>query len=143
MAERLSGDMPITMDVDDEGAHVRQGLNFAYRNNPKIFEMDNIEMKVATECKEAFAELQTSLNAYSAELPLGSSMVPFLEYKEYAARVLFPNLHKHPVLRELEVDSTRAAAVEEFAEEFHKLILNKTFLTTWVRVMESNKGAGL
>ncbi|CAJ0568999.1 unnamed protein product, partial [Mesorhabditis spiculigera] len=179
MAERLSGDMPITMDVDDKEAHVRQGLNFAYRNNPKIFEvrpehsimaggivvdvagdgfkllqrphmllyadgkaqprMDNIEMKVATECKEAFAELQTSLNAYSAELPLGSSMVPFLEYKEYAARVLFPNLHKHPVLRELEVDSTRAAAVENSLREFHKLILNKTFLTTWVRVMESNK----
>ncbi|CAJ0569001.1 unnamed protein product, partial [Mesorhabditis spiculigera] len=182
--------IPMTMDIDDKEAHVRQGLNFAYRNNPKIFEvrpehsimaggivvdvagdgfkllpnahicclyifdgkaqprrqmkylkhqMDNIEMKVATECKEAFAELQTSLNAYSAELPLGSSMVPFLEYKEYAARVLFPNLHKHPVLRELEVDSTRAAAVENSLREFHKLILNKTFLTTWVRVMESNK----
>ncbi|CAJ0936168.1 unnamed protein product, partial [Mesorhabditis belari] len=102
-------------------------------------QMDSIEMKVATECKEAFAELQTSLNAYTAELPLGSSMVPFLDFREYAARVLFPNTHKHPVLRELEVDSARAMAVENALREFHRLILNKTFLLTWIRVMESNK----
>ncbi|VDM73207.1 unnamed protein product, partial [Strongylus vulgaris] len=79
-------------------------------------QMDTIEMKVrlhisavATECKEAFAELQTSLNQYTADLPLGTPIVPFLEYKDYCARVLFPNNpHNHPVLRDLEVDSQKA-----------------------------------
>uniref|UniRef100_A0A1I7XJQ6 Sema domain-containing protein n=1 Tax=Heterorhabditis bacteriophora TaxID=37862 RepID=A0A1I7XJQ6_HETBA len=51
-------------------------------------QMDTIEMKVATECKEAFAELQTSLNQYTADLPLGTPIVPFLEYKDYCARVI-------------------------------------------------------
>ncbi|GMT23527.1 hypothetical protein PFISCL1PPCAC_14824 [Pristionchus fissidentatus] len=102
--------------------------------------MDAIEMRVATECKEAFAELQTSLNAYHADLPLGAPAVPFLEYKEYAARVLFPNSgHTHPALRELEVDSSRAKYVEEGLRELHKLLMNKTFLLTMVRTMESNK----
>ncbi|WKY07930.1 hypothetical protein Q1695_007433 [Nippostrongylus brasiliensis] len=103
-------------------------------------QMDTIEMKVATECKEAFAELQTSLNQYTADLPLGTPIVPFLEYKDYCARVLFPNNpHNHPVLRDLEVDSQKAGAIEAGLREFHKLLMNKTFFLTMVRTMESNK----
>lgn len=52
-------------------------------------QIDQIEMKVATECKEAFAELQTSMNAMAAILPLGTPFIPFLSYKEYTARVRF------------------------------------------------------
>ncbi|CAI4229576.1 unnamed protein product [Auanema sp. JU1783] len=103
-------------------------------------QMDTIEMKVATECKEAFAELQTSLNQYTADLPLGTPVVPFLEYKDYCARVLFPNNPlTHPVLHELEVESGRAGSVESGLREFHKLLMNKTFFLTMVRTMESNK----
>ncbi|KIH66538.1 plexin cytoplasmic region [Ancylostoma duodenale] len=103
-------------------------------------QMDTIEMKVATECKEAFAELQTSLNQYTADLPLGTPIVPFLDYKDYCARVLFPNNpHNHPVLRDLEVDSQKAGAIEAGLREFHKLLMNKTFFLTMVRTMESNK----
>lgn len=50
-------------------------------------QIDQIEMKVAAECKEAFAELQTSMNALAADLPLGTPFIPFLSYKEYTARV--------------------------------------------------------
>lgn len=50
-------------------------------------QIDQIEMKVAAECKEAFAELQTSMNAMAADLPLGTPFIPFLSYKEYTARV--------------------------------------------------------
>ncbi|KJH51742.1 plexin cytoplasmic region [Dictyocaulus viviparus] len=103
-------------------------------------QMDTIEMKVATECKEAFAELQTSLNQYTADLPLGTPIVPFLEYKDYCARVLFPNNpHNHPVLHDLEVDSQKAGTIEAGLREFHKLLMNKTFFLTMVRTMESNK----
>lgn len=103
-------------------------------------QMDTIEMKVATECKEAFAELQTSLNQYTADLPLGTPTAPFLEYKDYCARVLFPNGGKnHPVLKNLEVDTHKAEAIEAGLREFHKLLMNKTFLLTMVRTMEANK----
>ena len=50
-------------------------------------QMDTIEMKVAAECKEAFAELQTSMNQMAAELPTGTPIIPFLTYRDYAARV--------------------------------------------------------
>ncbi|MCP9265926.1 hypothetical protein DINM_021348 [Dirofilaria immitis] len=102
--------------------------------------IDQIEMKVATECKEAFAELQTSMNAMAAVLPLGTPFIPFLSYKEYIARVLFPNnYHSHPVLRDLEVDSQRAHSIEMGLRAFNKLLMNKHFLLSFVRVMENNK----
>uniref|UniRef100_A0A915ADH7 Sema domain-containing protein n=2 Tax=Parascaris univalens TaxID=6257 RepID=A0A915ADH7_PARUN len=103
-------------------------------------QIDQIEMKVATECKEAFAELQTSMNAMAAELPLGVSFIPFLSYKEYTARVLFPNnYHNHAVLRDLEVDSQRALSIETGLRAFNKLLMNKHFLLSFVRAMENNK----
>uniref|UniRef100_A0A8R1XYX6 Sema domain-containing protein n=1 Tax=Onchocerca volvulus TaxID=6282 RepID=A0A8R1XYX6_ONCVO len=103
-------------------------------------QIDQIEMKVATECKEAFAELQTSMNAMAAVLPLGTPFIPFLSYKDYTARVLFPNnYHNHPVLRDLEVDSQRAYSIEMGLRAFNKLLMNKHFLLSFVRAMENNK----
>lgn len=68
--------------------------NFSRKSTSHMREMkhlrsqiDQIEMKVALECKEAFAELQTSMNALAADLPLGTSFIPFLSYKQYIARV--------------------------------------------------------
>lgn len=102
-------------------------------------QIDQIEMKVATECKEAFAELQTSMNALAADLPLGTPFIPFLSYKEYTARVLFPSsYHNHPVLRDLEVDSQRAQSIEMGLRAFNKLLMNKHFLLSFVRAMENN-----
>ena len=68
-------------------------------------QMDNIEMKVckfhhnslthwtvrdlqvAAECKEAFAELQTSMSAMAADAPIGAPIIPYLDYREYATQV--------------------------------------------------------
>ncbi len=111
-------------------------------------QMDTIEMKVAAECKEAFAELQTSMSAMAADLPVGTPMIPFLSYRDYAAQVcqnqmsvmisfqvLFPNSVNHPVMRELEVDSSRAPQIEKALRTFNQLLMNKTFLLTFVRIM--------
>ncbi|MFH4977135.1 hypothetical protein AB6A40_003844 [Gnathostoma spinigerum] len=103
-------------------------------------QMDAIEMKVASECKEAFAELQTSMDALAADLPLGTPFIPFLSYKEYAARVLFSNnYYNHPVLRDLEVDSNRAASIETGLRAFNKLLMNKHFLLSFVRALENTR----
>lgn len=52
-------------------------------------QMNSIEMKVAQECKEAFHELQTNMNALAGSVPQGVSFIPFLTYPDYAARVSF------------------------------------------------------
>uniref|UniRef100_A0A452VAZ2 Plexin-A2 n=1 Tax=Ursus maritimus TaxID=29073 RepID=A0A452VAZ2_URSMA len=64
-------------------------------------QMDNLESRVALECKEAFAELQTDINELTSDLD--RSGIPYLDYRTYAMRVLFPGIEDHPVLRELEV----------------------------------------
>ncbi len=49
----------------------------------------------------AFAELQTDINELTSDLDRAG--IPYLDYRTYAMRVLFPGIDDHPVLRELEV----------------------------------------
>lgn len=49
----------------------------------------------------AFAELQTDIHELTQELD--GAGIPFLEYRTYAMRVLFPGIEDHPVLKEMEV----------------------------------------
>lgn len=51
--------------------------------------------------RTAFAELQTDINELTSDLD--RSGIPYLDYRTYAMRVLFPGIEDHPVLRELEV----------------------------------------
>lgn len=53
----------------------------------------------------AFAELQTDIHELTQELD--GAGIPFLEYRTYAMRVLFPGIEDHPVLKEIEVRSSR------------------------------------
>ncbi|KAK1335128.1 hypothetical protein QTO34_004708 [Cnephaeus nilssonii] len=66
-------------------------------------QMDNLESRVALECKEAFAELQTDIHELTSDLD--GAGIPFLDYRTYTMRVLFPGIEDHPVLRDLEVRS--------------------------------------
>uniref|UniRef100_A0A452HTS4 Sema domain-containing protein n=1 Tax=Gopherus agassizii TaxID=38772 RepID=A0A452HTS4_9SAUR len=91
-------------------------------------QMDNLESRVALECKEAFAELQTDINELTSDLD--RSGIPYLDYRTYAMRVLFPGIEDHPVLRELEQN------VEKALKLFAQLINNKVFLLTFIRTLE-------
>uniref|UniRef100_A0A8B9MVM8 Plexin A2 n=1 Tax=Accipiter nisus TaxID=211598 RepID=A0A8B9MVM8_9AVES len=91
-------------------------------------QMDNLESRVALECKEAFAELQTDINELTSDLD--RSGIPYLDYRTYAMRVLFPGIEDHPVLRELE------QSVEKALKLFAQLINNKVFLLTFIRTLE-------
>uniref|UniRef100_A0A8C6JKJ9 Uncharacterized protein n=1 Tax=Melopsittacus undulatus TaxID=13146 RepID=A0A8C6JKJ9_MELUD len=94
-------------------------------------QMDNLESRVALECKEAFAELQTDINELTSDLD--RSGIPYLDYRTYAMRVLFPGIEDHPVLRELEVT---CSLVEKALKLFAQLINNKVFLLTFIRTLE-------
>ena len=51
----------------------------------------------------AFAELQTDIHELTSDLD--GAGIPFLDYRTYTMRVLFPGIEDHPVLRDLEVRS--------------------------------------
>uniref|UniRef100_A0A8D3DU16 Plexin A3 n=1 Tax=Scophthalmus maximus TaxID=52904 RepID=A0A8D3DU16_SCOMX len=68
-------------------------------------QMDNLESRVALECKEAFAELQTDIQELTNDMD--GVKIPFLEYRNYTMRVMFPGIEEHPVLKELDVCTTQ------------------------------------
>uniref|UniRef100_A0A674NMX2 Plexin A1b n=1 Tax=Takifugu rubripes TaxID=31033 RepID=A0A674NMX2_TAKRU len=96
-------------------------------------QMDNLESRVALECKEAFAELQTDIHELTQELD--GAGIPFLEYRTYAMRVLFPGIEDHPVLKEIEVP----ANVEKALTLFGQLLTKKHFLLTFIRTLEAQR----
>ncbi|KAJ8258682.1 hypothetical protein COCON_G00176940 [Conger conger] len=101
-------------------------------------QMDSLESRVALECKEAFAELQTDINELTNDLDRAG--IPHLDYRTYAMRVLFPGIEDHPVLRELEVSGNRQASVEKALRLFAQLLNNKVFLLTFIRTLELQRG---
>uniref|UniRef100_A0A8C2EJ45 Plexin A4 n=1 Tax=Cyprinus carpio TaxID=7962 RepID=A0A8C2EJ45_CYPCA len=101
-------------------------------------QMDNLESRVALECKEAFAELQTDIHELTSDLD--GAGIPFLDYRTYTMRVLFPGIEEHPVLRDLEVPGYRQEQVEKGLKLFGQLINNKVFLLSFIRTLESQRG---
>uniref|UniRef100_A0A8C7RF15 Plexin-A2 n=1 Tax=Oncorhynchus mykiss TaxID=8022 RepID=A0A8C7RF15_ONCMY len=97
-------------------------------------QMDNLESRVALECKEAFAELQTDINELTSDLDRAG--IPHLDYRTYTMRVLFPGFDDHPVLRELEVSGSGQQGVEKALKQFAQLVNNKVFLLTFIRTLE-------
>ncbi|XP_066436555.1 plexin-A3 [Eleutherodactylus coqui] len=96
-------------------------------------QMDNLESRVALECKEAFAELQTDINELTNNMD--GVKIPFLDYKTYAMRVLFPGIEDHPVLKEQDIPPN----VEKALRLFGQLLNNKTFLLTFIHTLENQR----
>uniref|UniRef100_A0AAZ3Q8C7 Plexin-A1 n=1 Tax=Oncorhynchus tshawytscha TaxID=74940 RepID=A0AAZ3Q8C7_ONCTS len=96
-------------------------------------QMDNLESRVALECKEAFAELQTDIHELTQELD--GAGIPFLDYRTYAMRVLFPGIEDHPVLKEMEVQANQEKALTLFGQ----LLTKKHFLLTFIRTLEAQR----
>ncbi|CAH0391887.1 unnamed protein product [Bemisia tabaci] len=97
-------------------------------------QMDILELRVAAECKEAFAELQTEMTDVTGDLTSGG--IPFLDYRTYAMKILFPNNEDHGVLQWERPELLRR---ERGIRLFGQLIMNKTFLLLFIRTLESNR----
>ncbi|XP_063219970.1 plexin-A1 [Bacillus rossius redtenbacheri] len=97
-------------------------------------QMDILELRVAAECKEAFAELQTEMTDLTGDLTLGG--IPFLDYRTYAMKILFPNMDDHVVLQWERPELQRK---EKGLRLFGQLVMNKTFLLLFIRTLESNR----
>uniref|UniRef100_W4VRI5 Putative plexins functional semaphorin receptor n=1 Tax=Corethrella appendiculata TaxID=1370023 RepID=W4VRI5_9DIPT len=97
-------------------------------------QMDILELRVAAECKEAFAELQTEMTDLTGDLTSGG--IPFLDYRTYAMKILFPNHEDHVVLQWERPELLRK---EKGLRLFGQLVMNKTFLLLFIRTLESNR----
>ncbi|XP_017783638.1 PREDICTED: plexin A3 [Nicrophorus vespilloides] len=97
-------------------------------------QMDILELRVAAECKEAFAELQTEMTDLTGDLTSGG--IPFLDYRTYAMKILFPNVDDHVVLQ---WDRPELLRKDKGLRLFGQLIMNKTFLLLFIRTLESNR----
>jgi len=67
---------------------------------------------------------------------LTSGGIPFLDYRTYAMKILFPNIDDHVVLQWERPELLRK---EKGLRLFGQLIMNKTFLLLFIRTLESNR----
>uniref|UniRef100_A0A8D8PT46 Plexin-A4 n=1 Tax=Cacopsylla melanoneura TaxID=428564 RepID=A0A8D8PT46_9HEMI len=96
-------------------------------------EIELTEQRVAAACKEAFVELQTNVTDFARDLT--TDCVPFLDYRTYAMRTLFPKNEQHRILR---FERPEVLFKEKELGFFQKLIMDKTFLLLFIRTLESN-----
>lgn len=105
-------------------------------------QMDILELRVAAECKEAFAELQTEMTDLTTEL-ISSGGIPFLDYKHYIIKILFPDQQQSYYFLDIEKNLSGAGELllrkEKGLRLFGQLVMNKTFLLLFIRTLETNR----
>ncbi|KAL1450173.1 hypothetical protein WDU94_002622 [Cyamophila willieti] len=96
-------------------------------------QMDILEVRVAAEYKKAFAELQTEMTDLTRDLTMDG--IPFRDYSSYVMKVLFPNSDQLGVLR---FERSEVNQKDALLSNFNDLIMNRTFLLTFLQTLESN-----
>jgi len=82
----------------------------------------------------AFAELQTEMTDLTGDMTSGG--IPFLDYRNYSMKILFPNGEDHAALQ---LDRQDLHFKAKGLRHFGLLILNKTFLLLFIRTLENNR----
>lgn len=101
-------------------------------------QMDTLESNVRSECKLAFAELQTDMTDLTADLE--SSGIPFLDHTSYIMKVFFPGVSDHPILNSMKVRiSVPRTNYDTAMLQFEQLVNNKHFILIFIEVLESQK----
>lgn len=88
---------------------VRSSRNRIYgtaflRIKTKLYHTNRTNHNFLTLPLAAFAELQTDIQELTNDMD--GVKIPFLEYRTYTMRVMFPGIEEHPVLKELDVCSS-------------------------------------
>ncbi|CAH0774149.1 unnamed protein product [Bemisia tabaci] len=101
-------------------------------------QMDTLESNVRSECKQAFAELQTDMTDLTADLE--SSGIPTLDHNDYILKVFFPGVRDHPILNDPKVRMNAPPTNYDAAMiQFEQLMNNKYFVLTFIDTLESQK----
>ncbi|XP_076356920.1 plexin-B-like [Tachypleus tridentatus] len=100
-------------------------------------QMDTLENSVRSECKQAFAELQTDMTDITSDLQ--ASGIPILDHRTFVVKVFFPGVHGHPLLQTNVKSNGFCNNYNAAMNQFQLLLLNKTFLITFIGVLEAQK----
>ncbi|XP_066158609.1 plexin-B [Euwallacea fornicatus] len=101
-------------------------------------QMDTLESNVRSECKLAFAELQTDMTDLTADLE--NSGIPTLDHTTYIMKVFFPGVNDHPILNALKVRLNGPKTNYDAAMlQFEQLVNNKYFILTFIEILEDQK----
>ena len=105
-------------------------------------QMDLLENNVRSECKQAFAELQTDMTDLTMELE--TSGVPFVAHRKYVMNVFFPGVIDHPVLLKQLPEWQNGSSMFGFSMvQFEQLLMNKTFIITLIDTVEKQPSFGI
>ncbi|CAG7724457.1 unnamed protein product [Allacma fusca] len=101
-------------------------------------QMDTLESNVRSECKQAFAELQTDMRDLTADL--GASAIPYLDHKDYVMKVFFPGVTEHPIIRDPKIVMNGPSTNYDAAmSQFEVLLNNKYFLLAFIETLEGQR----
>jgi len=105
-------------------------------------QMDLLENNVRSECKQAFAELQTDMTDLTMELE--TTGIPFIAHRKYVMNVFFPGVLDHPVLLKQLPEWQNSNSMFGFSMvQFEQLLMNKTFLITLIDTVERQPSFGI
>ncbi|KAH8252435.1 hypothetical protein KR038_011503 [Drosophila bunnanda] len=106
-------------------------------------QMITLESNVRSECKQAFAELQTDMTDLTADLE--SSGIPTLDHVNYIMKVFFPGVSDHPILNSPKFrggnGSSHHTNYDIAMMQFEQLIGNKYFLLIFIETLESQRSS--
>lgn len=104
-------------------------------------QMDTLENSVRSECKQAFAELQTDMTDLSNDLE--NCGVPILEHRSYVMKVFFPGVDDHPLFQHRRSSNGQANCAYNIYElamaQFEQLIYSKPFLICFLNTLEQSQ----
>ena len=98
-------------------------------------QMDLLENNVRSECKQAFAELQTDMTDLTMELEVTG--IPVVREQTYLMNIFFPGVEHHPIL--IFPTGTRGhhhQAPSSPFSQLENLLMNGTFFTALVTALE-------
>ena len=102
-------------------------------------QMDTLENNVRSECKQAFAELQTDMTDLTMDLEV--SGIPLLDHRTFVMKVFFPGVGDHPLFLDPRVHGVNKPKTELDGAmiQFEGLLNNKWFLLAFIETMEKQK----
>ena len=102
-------------------------------------QMDLLENNVRSECKQAFAELQTDMTDLTMDLEV--SGIPLLDHRTFVTKVFFPGVGDHPLFVDPRIHGVNKPKTDLDAAmiQFEGLLNNKWFLLAFIETMEKQK----
>ncbi|UYV63082.1 plexB [Cordylochernes scorpioides] len=119
-------------------AALRHKSSQAEREYKRIqLQMDTLENSVRSECKQAFAELQTDMCDLNHELQ--ATGIPLLDHRTYIMKIFFPGVLNNPIIQEFKPINGPQTNYEVAMAQFEQLLYNRNFLLTFVECLERQK----